>query len=64
MVGPVPPRANRLRALDQLRVVRLQPEAAGLLEVDARAQTGTTSGASTSMNELTEKTALPAPGLP
>jgi hypothetical protein len=48
---------------DQLLVAGLQPQSARFFEVDA-GQTGTTSGASTSMNELTEKTAFPAPGFP
>jgi hypothetical protein len=60
---PVPSGPYGLRPFDQLLVGRLEPEAASLANVDA-AQTGTTSGASTSMNELTEKTAFPAPGLP
>jgi hypothetical protein len=86
---PVPAGAHGLRPLDQLLVGRLEPEAAGLVDVDAIdaygvttsprtnadssavafllgfvSQTGTTSEASTSMNELTEKTAFPTPGLP
>ena len=58
-----------LRQRFQLLVVRAQPELARLIEGDA-AHAGTassvvtTSGASVSMNELTEKTALPAPATP
>jgi hypothetical protein len=59
----MPARPHRLGPLDQLIVVRLQPEPPRLVEVDPR-QTGTTSGASTSMNDETENTAFPAPGLP
>ena len=63
VVGPVPPGTHGLRPLDQLLVGRLEPEPPRLVDVDP-GHTGTTSGASTSMNELTEKTAFPAPGFP
>ena len=66
----VPAVAHLLRALLQLLVRRLLPEPPCLDQVDAGGHAGTasstvtSSGASVSMNELTEKTALPAPATP
>jgi hypothetical protein len=69
VIRPVPARAHCLRARYQFLVGGVQPEVARLVHRDpAHAGTAsssvTSSGASTSMNELTEKTALPAPAMP
>src|SRR5581483_3687783 len=64
-VGLVEPRADRLRALAELLVRRLVPQRACLVDADTSRHAGTASSAgSVSMNELTENTALPAPGAP
>ena len=65
----MPAVAHLLRALLQLLVRRLLPEPPCLDQVDTghagtASSTVTSSGASVSMNELTEKTALPAPATP
>src|SRR5581483_9800174 len=64
-VGLVEAAAHLLRARLQLVVGGLQPQPARLGDVDAPANAAARgSGASVSMNELTENTALPAPGGP
>ena len=57
------------RELAQLVVARLVPEPCGLVDGDpghagTASSTVTSSGSSVSMNELTEKTAFPAPATP
>ena len=68
-VGLVPLGAGGARELAQLVVARLVPEARGLVDRDpahagTASSTVTSSGSSVSMNELTEKTAFPAPATP
>src|SRR6266508_719825 len=56
-------RPDLLREPLPLLVARVQPELARAVDVDA-VHAATSAGASVSMNELTEKTALPGPGGP
>ena len=60
---------RRVRVSLELVVARLVPEAGRLADRDpahagTASSTVTSSGSSVSMNELTEKTAFPAPAIP